>query len=328
MSFCTQCGTQLPEGQVCECTEAKQFCTECGTKIYGELPCVCSEEPVPEPEVNNVPEPEPGGNYISEPENGNFEEELTVKQYDIAVLRNWLRAARAKGDLRVTDKRVIFSAQTYGSKGRTTAYREFALSEIAGVDAVVSHRFSIPHFVIGLLIIAAAAALTAAVTFIGGWLVTNLFVARPPLPEFLRHSCERFAGGGVVYISQLSLIFGLVAGFGGGALYFVFRRKYWIKPILLGVSIGAFFVVALTGNAYAYALLGASALLNIYGLIMYARLPDLAVSLYGVGGVCVDLLRTKGRRGRTGYAEAAPTPEAEAALCELGEVIAEVQSRV
>jgi len=309
MSFCTNCGTQLLEGQACECTEVKQFCTDCGAKIYGGLPCACNEEPV------------------QDPGDDHFADEFTVRQYNIAVLCNWLRAAGANGDLQVTNKRVIFKAEGIGAKARTTAYRELALSEIVGVDAVISRRFSIPHFVIGLLTIAAAAVLIAAVVFMGGWAVTTLFVSRPPVHEFLRQSYEQFAESRVVDTSRLSLILGLVAGFGGAVLYFVLRRKYWLQVIMLGASVGAFLVVGMTGNAFAYVLLGASVILNMYGLVMFARLPDLAVSFYGRGGAYVDILRTKGR-GRVGYAESAPTAEAEAAICELGEVIAGIQNRM
>jgi len=337
MSFCTQCGKQLLEGQACECTEVKQFCTECGAKLFGGKVCACTAKPVSEHSANYVSEsdnadPEAGAAYdgmqIISDYVSFMSDEIPVRQYNLVNLRNWIRVKSAEGRLLVTNKRLIFRAEGRGAKW--PVHREIALSEITGIDAVSKRRFSFPHMMIGLVTVLAIAVLIAVITFMGGWAITTLFVSRPPVLDFFRQSLDQIIESHEADVSQLSLIFGLFIGFGGVALYFLLRMKYWFRQLLLGVSLGAFFVVGLTGNVFANVLFGASVIINIYGLVMFARLPDLFVSVYGKGGTCVNMIQAK-NMVRSGYvgmgcAEAAPTPETSAAICELGAVIADLQN--
>jgi len=117
------------------------------------------------------------------------------------------------------------------------------------------------------------------------------------------------------------------------ALYFMLRDKYWFRLMMLGVSLGAFFIVALTGNTFSYVLFGVSVVVNIYGLVAFARLPDLVVYIYVKGGAVVEIVRAKTRyaaitgRTYTGYAEAAPAQDAMAAIYELGAVITDINNQ-
>ena len=323
MLFCTQCGIQLFEGEVCECAEEKQFCIECGAKLSGGHDCGCTAREVPHTYTHSSMQIV--SDYVSF-----MADEVPVKRYNITELRNLIRVTRAEGRLQLTSKRVIFRAE--GRRANRQVHREFAISEIAGIDAVSKYRFSLSHFVIGFMTVLIAAVFIAIMTFMSGWAVTNLFVSRPPVLDFIGHNLEQIVASWEADVSQLSLIIGLVIGFGGAALYFLLRRKFWLRLLLLGASLGAFFVVGLTGNDFAYVLLGASALVNMYGLVMFAILPDLTVIVYGKSGTYVDMVRAKsgragifGRAG-TGYAEAAPTPEASEAICELGAAIADIQN--
>jgi len=355
MSFCTQCGTKLFEDQACECAEAKQFCTECGTKLSGSQSCVCTAVPMPAddyvfqsgsiyPESSVSPAKEIMEEHEVTPEYTHYdtqnvpdylslaEDEIPVRQYSVVAFRNRIRCTCAKGYMHVTSKRVIFKAEGRGIYKHSAIHREFILNEVSGINAVSNYRFSILHFVVGIMSVFVIAALVAFAIFTGGWLVTNVFVSRLPVFDFIHQSFEQISGGLVVDVSRLSLIFGLVAGFGGATLYFMLRNKFTFKLALLGISLGGFFITWLTGSIFSYVLFGASALVCVYGLIMFAVLPDLVVSVYGRGGVCVDIIRAKscidsvfGRAG-AGYAEAAPTPEAIGAICELGVVIADIQS--
>ncbi|MCL2405837.1 MAG: hypothetical protein FWC92_09885 [Defluviitaleaceae bacterium] len=307
MTYCTQCGTQISEGDVCTCTDAKQFCTQCGVKLYGQA-CACT----------------------AKPESG----EVPVKLYNIAELRNLLRFTRAKGQMQLTSKRVIFSAQGRGAYGYGAVNQEFAIKEIAGIGATNNFRFSVPHFIIGLASVFIVAALVAVITFMGGWAITTMFVSRPPAQEFLRQNIEQVINYAVVLdVSQLSLVLGLFAGFSGITLYFILRKKFWFRLILLGVSLGAFFVVGLTGNYFSYVLFGACVVVCMYGLVKYAHLSDLVITVYSKGGACVDLVRGKGffasvlGRTGTGYAEIVPTQETYAAIREIGTVIADIQEQ-
>ena len=160
-----------------------------------------------------------------------------------------------------------------------------------------------------------------------------LFRSRPPVQEFLRESVRQIIDYQILEVSQLSLIFGLFIGFGGVALYVILRGKFLFRLIMLGVSSGAFFVVALTGNTFAYVLLIAALFVNVHGLVMFARLSDFVVMLHGKGGICINMIRGQGYlatilgRIGTGYAEAAPAPEANAVINELCAVINDIQNQ-
>jgi len=259
--------------------------------------------------------------------------EVPVREYAIAELRNWIRSTRTEGQLQVTSKRVIFSAPGRNESGRGAVYHEFAIGEVAGIGATNNFRFSGAHVWLGLVSIFVAAVVAAVVTFLGGWAVTNLFAQNPPFGDFLSQSVRQVANYQITEVSQLSLIFGLFAGFGGVALYFIVRGRFWFRLIMLGVSFGAFFIVGLTGNTFSYVLFGISVLINIYGLVAFARLPDLVVYIYVRGGAAVEIVRAKARfaaitgRTGTGYAEVAPTPDAVAAIYELGAVITDINNQ-
>ena len=348
MSFCTQCGKQLLDGQVCGCTTVNQFCTECGSRIHNSRPCPCTVKPPSPPPIDEGPAPGSGyGKYALEddvPEiNQDYDNntytnsyfaasitgEIPIRQYHIALLCGWTRVVWAHGYMQITSKRVIFKAE---GRKQTCVQRELALKEIAGIEAVNGYRFSIPHFLMGLAVILAGAVLMALVTFMGGWAVTNIFVTRPPALEYLRQSIDMITGDGAVQVSRLSLIIGLVAGFGGGTLYFLLRGKPWLKIILLGLSLGGFFVVGLSGGVFALMLLVMGTVVCVYGMIVFAWLPDLVITVYTPAGVGVDMMRANRLgavlcgRASAGYAEAAPTVETDSAVYEIGAIIADVQT--
>jgi hypothetical protein len=84
------------------------------------------------------------------------ENEIPVRQYNIAVLRNLLKFERAEGRMQVTNKRVIFRAVGRSVRGRTTLQHEFAIDEIAGIEAINNFKFSFLYLIFAILIIAFA----------------------------------------------------------------------------------------------------------------------------------------------------------------------------
>jgi len=305
-------------------------------------------EPAPTPEQTSVPMMEfspthsptldKADEYIS-PSNATYPddspysmpEEVPIKQYNIAELRNWLRIGRTTGQMEVTSRRLIFTAKGRGTSNRGAIHKEFALDDISGIGFTGNYRFSAPHFMLGIISVFIVAVLMAVATFMGGWAITTLFETTQPILDFMRHSIDLVLDNQVVEVKQLSLILGLFAGFGGVTLYFLLRKRFWFRLMMLGVSFGAFFVVSLTGNTFSFVLLGLAGLICMYGLVMFAVLPDLIVTVYGKGGACVDIVRGKsymaGVLGRTaGYAEAASTMETYTAISEVGTIIADIQN--
>jgi len=84
------------------------------------------------------------------------ENEIPVKQYNIAVLRNLLKFERAEGRMQVTNKRVIFRAAGRSVGGRTTLQHEFAIDEIAGIEARNNFKFSFMYLIFAILILVLA----------------------------------------------------------------------------------------------------------------------------------------------------------------------------
>ena len=84
------------------------------------------------------------------------ENEIPVKQYNIAVMRNLLKFERAEGRMQVTNKRVVFRAAGRSVGGRTILQHEFAVDEIAGIEANNNYKFSFLYLIFAVLIITAA----------------------------------------------------------------------------------------------------------------------------------------------------------------------------
>ena len=395
MTFCTQCGNLLQDGQACVCTATPEevFCTQCGEKLKAGQVCICAKPATPEPPPTppmpkrkpptpkppTIKRPDPIENtepptdipayprrpFAEEPTitdtmKANFDEpdmpvetaslvpdyiaaiknEEPIRQYHIANMRNFFRMTRAAGMLQITNKRVIFRAESH-ALGRTTAtQREHAIEGIAGLDVASSYRLSISRLALGLVTMLAAAALVAWAVFWlthGGMLPTNEYVVnlmRPPTPsDFM--PIALFYGmldSWPAVIDTISLAAGLVAGFGGIALFFILRGKFWVKQILMGVSVGGYIGVALTYNVYAFVLLVLSLVLAAVGLVMFAWLPDLVVIIRSKSGGCIPLVCARrpydawrGTMG-LGYAEVAPAAETLDAVNELGAIIRDIQA--
>jgi len=81
------------------------------------------------------------------------DKEIPVKQYNIAILRNLLKFERAEGRLQLTSRRVIFRAAGRSLGGRITLQHEFAIDEIAGIEARRNYKFSFLYLIFAALII-------------------------------------------------------------------------------------------------------------------------------------------------------------------------------
>jgi len=93
--------------------------------------------------------------------------EIPIRQYNVAVLRNLFRLERSEGRLQITNQRVIFRAAGRSIGGRTTLQQEFALDEIAGMEAIRTYRASLFHFLWGVFVIAVSALIGISMAFSG-----------------------------------------------------------------------------------------------------------------------------------------------------------------
>jgi hypothetical protein len=91
------------------------------------------------------------------------ENEIPVKQYNIAVLRNLLRFERAEGRLQVTNKRVVFRAAGRSIGGRTSLQQEFAINELSGIEAQRGFRFGFIYLVFGFIVLMLTMSISAGI---------------------------------------------------------------------------------------------------------------------------------------------------------------------
>jgi len=356
--FCTQCGNKLLEGQACDCTaDAKS--PEQAIPSPFEMP------PIPAPKRTRAKPKKPNtSTYVEKPSLSDsvkkisetaiappeeydvktsivpdlmhaISDETPVKQYHIANLRNMFRITSATGQLQVTNKRVIFSADNLRN-GKTITQREYDIEKIAGVELTSKYRLSLSRLFIGLVTVTAFAAFAAwvilAIThgFTGSSAASDMY--RPSLTQVIPWALDGLNHDLNPDINFISIVVGLVVGFAGIVFFALMRGMFWLKQILLGTSLGGLATVALTYSLYGFVLLALSVLITCAGLVLFSWLPDLTVLLRSKEGATITMVRgwritdafhsTLG----AGYAEAAPAGEAELAIHELGAIIRDIQT--
>ena len=161
MKFCRNCGTPLGEGQVCSCTYSatggKGFNVEETVRKVDKQAAINAfaaaknRMGIGDTERNETDVYERGMDIIPDCIAAD-ENEIPVKQYNIAVLRNLLRFERAEGRVQVTNKRVVFRACGRSLAGRTTLQHEFSMAEIAGIEAKRNYKFSFLHLLFAMII--------------------------------------------------------------------------------------------------------------------------------------------------------------------------------
>jgi len=264
--------------------------------------------------------------------------EVAVCKYHIANMRNMFRITRGHGHIEVTNKRLIFRACKQPNNTKITVLREVNINEITGIETTNSKRFSPLRLGVGLFTVfmAASVIVLAALAFTDLSVVTPVSTAPLSTSEFFRWSFAWFINGTSISISQTSLIIGLTIGFGGAALFFILKGMLWLKLALVGASLGGFFAAALTTNLYAYVLLGIALVISVLGLALFSVIADLCISVHMRSGsdimlVCAKRASAAFFQGQShssmGYAEIAPATDTEEAICELGAIIQDIQTR-
>jgi hypothetical protein len=286
--------------------------------------------------------------------------EIPVRQYNVAVLRNLLRLERSEGRLQVTNKRVVFRAAGRSIGGRTTLQQEFNIDEIAGLEAARGYRFSFLHLLFGLLVVSIFAVISVSVirsaipdqwterenVEVQRWdaqLQANIIererVERerwqfvPSAPEIVMF------GASVERVGVFATFLGLIFGFGGLAPFFLVKRRFLLKLLPLGAAYGAFAVLALAGNPLFLFLQFLVVLVVIVGVFLYCMRPDLAIIIKNKGAMeqspPISIRRRKGgifqffssaTENTITFSEVMPTSESEKAIREVGAIIRDIQT--
>ena len=268
------------------------------------------------PELNEGDAFETDKKIIPDCVNAN-EGEIPVKQYEVARLRNRILGipyARAVGRIQVTNKRVIFRAPGRCLAGRTTLQHEFAIDEIAGIEARREYVANLGDLLLGLIVSGAGA------------LVMTLM---------LNFICRETRD--IAWFILLPLFFCT----GGFVPFFLVKKKWLLKLLCLGGTCLPFtyfgilasqiegFAAFCGFNMLLLALIALAMLL--FCLFLYAIRPNLVLVIKNKGAhEAIDIKRTKISLGgkaeeHTGYMEVLPCDDAERCIREIDAMINDIQ---
>ena len=253
----------------------------------------------------------------------NNEDEIPVKQYNIAILQTILLFKRAEARMQVTNKRLIFRAAGRSIGGRTTLQHEYAINEIAGIEARREYKFRFLYFIGGILLLLLT-------SYIGVFLTS-------------------FGYGG------LSIVLYLLFFTSAMIAFFTIPKEFALKLALLGVSLGSFNAVigGFLPSLYTDLLIGMynpgfaggghfAALITVIIFVLYLLTiivtffcmffhfmrPNLVISIknkVGIGEGPVDIRCRTTKSEGTGFYEVIPTEETDGAIREIGAMIGDIQ---
>lgn len=340
--FCPNCGNQM--------TEDTAFCIHCGAPVQAaprqpmfQQPFFQNGQPalnadaakgfmesmknrmgIGDPELNQGDAFEKDKLIVPDCVSAN-EGEVPVKQYKVATLRNRILGityTKAVGRMQVTNKRVIFRAPGRCLAGRTTLQHEFAIDELAGVEARREYVFNAADLIIGMIC-----------TLLGGFLINWLIGAM----------CESSLKDGVFLLGLMTLVFGVA----GCIPFFMIKKKWLLKLLCLGGSFMPLLtqssVVSMFGKAddsaitefFGTILLILGVISLIFALItlfIYSIKPNLVLCIKVKSATdAIDIKRKKlavfggKEEEHTGYAEVIPEEDAERCIREINAMINDIQ---
>ena len=233
------------------------------------------------------------------------ENEIVVRQYNIAKLRTRLKFMKAEGRLMVTNKRVLFRAAGTSLTGNTLQEHQFNLDEIGGVEIHKDYKFSFLNL-FGSLILASLA-MTCAI-----FLLTKMDSA------------------------NAVKAFGIILGILGIVPTFAVYQRFWLKLFCSGFSMGMLgtAVAATDNNKFLLALLVLSALTVLADMIIVSFVPNLVLKIKTKGaegavsiGSQQSLMQRNMNKDYSGFKEIMPWEDTILAINELGTLIDDLQKQ-
>jgi len=341
--FCSRCGQMLADNETCPCqgTSTARPNPQPYTQRYMETamnssvtqkakPFVESMKDrmgIGEPELNKGDGYESGQKIIPDCVKAN-EGEIPVKQYTVATLRNRILGipySKAIGRMQVTNKRVIFRAPGKSIAGRSALQHEFAIDELAGIEARREYCFNIGDLLFGLVAM-----------ILGGVFSMG----------FIRIILSAVSGEGSYYAASFFLP--LLIGSACCLPFFFLKKKFLLKVLCLSGALMPLssYGSALWGRAKSSDLAGLLYILG--GLLLLASLLVLAMTLLSLflhtikpnlvliiktksASEAIDIRRRRfnlynGKDGEhTGYNEVIPAEDAERCIREINAMINDIQ---
>ncbi len=334
MAFCRFCGKELM-GEYCDCPAAQEeaFPQNGGAPIFDEpffQEQVVTGEPEREPflirqfhldlssltrlitsikellgisEVTSVTTDPYERNVPIVPDCIPAEEnEIVIKQYNVARLRSRLKLMFAEGRLMVTNRRILFRASGTSLTGNTVQEHQFNLDEIGGVEIHKDYKFSLLSFFGCLMLWILAAAWTR--TRFGGM------------------------GSGAAVVSVILGLLGMVPTF-------VVYKHFWFKLLCAVVGNTFLSMAAARNNGFVEFLSAIGSIIVLANLVIVSMVPNLVLKIKckGASGAVVIgsqkilLQRKSGGDDYSGFSEVMPWEDTMLAMNELGTLIDDLQKQ-
>lgn len=309
--FCTKCGRPLEEGEQCSCTpKSPGILSSCKSAVE----TLAKRMGIWESHDANVDIFETNKNIVPDVVKAN-DGEVPIKQYEVATLRSRIRGQYTKGRLQVTNKRVLFRAAGASYKGAITVQHEFALEEIAGIEVKISNRVSPLNIFLGIIL--------------------SLLVC-PVFSGLFERFSQQSEGLALFTSIVIAVVFALP--------FFLLKKKFWVKFLLLdcgiGCLIGTSSLASLSPSTLIFGIQSNVAdvvgfifsLLWLLNLILVALVPDLVLCVKTKGAAEAFNIRRKQHATifkqeveYTGFSEVVPSKDASLVANELGALIDDLQ---
>lgn len=227
------------------------------------------------------------------------ENEIVVKQYNIAKMRTRLKCMKAEGRLMVTNRRVLFRAAGTSLTGNLLQEHQFHLDELGGIEIHKDYKFSLMSLICSILLLVAC--------FLG---VTRI---------------------ATVNMNVLSIIACTVLGIAGLVPVFTVYKRFWLKLATTFVSFVLFTSLIPQGKFFAV-MVAISLILLVINLVIICFVPNLVIKIKtkGATGALVigsqkTLLQRKVGDEYSGFTEVMPWEDTIMAINELGTMIDDLQ---
>jgi hypothetical protein len=345
MTFCTRCGKQIEEGQICDCSKNTRNYNEIyiGTNksvLSRLLEAIKNRMGIGDPDRNSTDTYERGSKIVPsciKPCDG----EVPIKQYNIAVLRNLFRFARAEGRMQVTNKRVIFRAAGRALGSKTVLQQEFAIDELAGIEAQKNYKFSLFHLIVGIIVASLVIGVCASILVGVNAGVSKKYYEDRQAWSSNENRTEKNEPKIESYFAMVKALTYII-GFIGWLAFFIINKKFLLKLAILGVSYAMFIgadIISFISMVLKYGsdsigiFVLISWILIIWTLMLYCIRPNFAIVFKTKGGsaapikICADgHFSFFSNNTSTGFLEVFPTKESEKAIREIGAILHDIQN--
>lgn len=233
------------------------------------------------------------------------DDEVNIKQYNIAKLRTRLKFMKAEGRLQITNKRVLFRATGTSLTGNLVQEHEFNLNEIGGIEIHKDYKFSLLNLFFSIIL---EAAIITLIVLLKGSLGTT------------------------------GIVLGIILGIIGIIPSVIVYKRAGFKLFCSAISAASFYLAVSStdgSKGFLIFLLVLASIVYIIDLIIVCFIPNLLIKIKVKGAESAVLIGSQksllARRGGqtgdySGFAEILPWEDTILAMNEIGALIHDVQT--